>query len=252
MSAVGCEVDQVGTRLVVRLDGELTLASAPGVRAALSKCLVDVPDALIVDLAALRVAEPVALSVFRTVHWQAALWPGTPMLLCAPAGDTARLLAGGGYGRLAVYPSVTAALSARPARRMPMVGDTVLPTDGASRRARDLAEQACARWNLPALAAPAAMIAGELVTNAIVHARTMADLRLSLGRRHLVIAVRDGSAELPRVCEGPDASPATGRGLRLVEAFARRWGIMPAQGGKVVWAGVPLGQPRIKTVAGRR
>jgi anti-anti-sigma regulatory factor len=249
---VGCEVDQVGTRLLVRLAGDLTLASAPRVRATLSRCLVDVPDALIVDLGNLRVAEPVALAVFRTVAWQAAVWPGTPLLLCAPAPETARLLSGGGYGRLAVYPTVTAALSARPARRLPMVGDTVLPTDGASRRARDLAEQACARWNLPTLAAPAAMIAGELVTNAIVHARTMADLRLSLGRRHLVIAVRDGSADLPRVCDGPAAAPSTGRGLRLVEGFARRWGILPAQGGKVVWAGVPLGEPRISAAAGRR
>ena len=237
---VACEVDQVGTRLLVRLTGDLTLSSAPQVRLALSKCLVDVPDALVVDLAGLRVREPVALSVFRTVAWQAAVWPGTPLLLCALAPETAVLLAGGTYGRLAVYPTATEALAARAARRMPTVGDTVLPAAGASRRARDLAEQACARWDLPALAAPAATITGELVTNAIVHARTMADLWLSLGARHLLIVVRDGSRDVPRVCRGPADAPETGRGLRLVEAIARRWGVLPASGGKVVWAGLPI------------
>ncbi|MDR7276514.1 STAS domain-containing protein [Catenuloplanes atrovinosus] len=240
MPPFGCEVDQVGTRMLVRLSGDLTLSSAPQVRAALSKCLVGVPDALIVDLAGLRVREPVALSVFRTVAWQAAVWPGTPLLLCAPRPETADLLAGDAYGRLAVYPSAAAALAARAARRMPTAGDTMLPTAGASRRARELTEQACVRWNLPTLSVPAAMIAGELVTNAIVHARTMADLRVSLGRRHLLILVGDGSTGVPRLDPGPPELPSTGRGLRLVEAIARRWGVLPAPGGKVVWAGLPI------------
>ncbi|MDP9793642.1 anti-anti-sigma regulatory factor [Catenuloplanes nepalensis] len=240
MPPLSTEVDQIGTRTLVRLRGDLTLSSAPQVRLTLSKCLADVPDALIVDLAGLRVREPVALSVFRTVAWQAAVWPGTPLLLCAPAPETAHLLAGDGPGRLTIFPTASDALAARAARRMPTVGDTVLPMAGASRRARDLAEQACNRWNLPTLGVPAALIAGELVTNAIVHARTMADLRVSLGRRFLLVVVRDGSLATPHLDSGPADAPATGRGLRLVEAIARRWGFLPAPGGKVVWAGLPV------------
>ncbi|GAB7039610.1 MULTISPECIES: STAS domain-containing protein [Catenuloplanes] len=240
MPPLSTEVDQIGTRTLVRLRGDLTLSSAPQVRLALSRCLVDVPDALIVDLAGLRVREPVALSVFRTVAWQAAMWPGVPLLLCAPGPETAQLLAAQRLDRLTVFPTASAALTARAARRMPTAGDTVLPTAGASRRARELTEQACHRWNVPVLAVPAAMIAGELVTNAIVHARTMADLRVSLGRRFLLIMVRDGSLAPPHLDTGPPDAPETGRGLRLVEAIARRWGSLPAPGGKVVWAGLPV------------
>ncbi len=79
-------------------------------------------------------------------------------------------------------------------------------------------------------------MAGELVTNAVLHAQTLIDLRFSLGRRYLLIAVRDGSYEIPRVREATPLDPAAPRGLFLVAQFAKRWGTVPAEGGKVVWA----------------
>nr|WP_170148658.1 ATP-binding protein [Pseudosporangium ferrugineum] len=239
MPAVHCEIVQVGTRTLVHLTGELTLPGVPAVRAVLAKCLVEQPDALVVDLARLTVAEPAALSVFPAVSRQAAVWPGTPLLICVPGPALAAALTGGGYGRLKVFPSVAQALAVPPARRLTAISDRLLPVSGATRRARDVATEACLRWELPHLTAPAALVAGELVTNAVVHARTMADLRLSLGRRYLMIAVRDGSSAVPRIVPAPPADPATGRGLVLVGAMARRWGSLPAEGGKVVWATLP-------------
>ena len=48
------------------------------------------------------------------------------------------------------------------------------------------------------------------------------------------VAVRDGSAEVPRIREPGDDEH--GRGLRIVEALSTAWGSTPTRDGKVVWA----------------
>ncbi|WP_189331371.1 STAS domain-containing protein [Actinoplanes ianthinogenes] len=248
MAGISCAVSQVGTRTLVRLDGDLTTATAPQLRAVLLKCLVERPDTVVAELSGLRVLEPLALTVFGVVARQAAMWPGTPLLLSEPSETVATWFATGRYGRLPVLATTTEALDAEPQSRMPALADSLLPVSGAAAHARDLAAEACARWSLPDLADPARIVAGELVTNAVVHAGTMIDIRLSLGRRYLMIAVRDGSATLPESAAGSVLDPAAPRGLLLVEQFAKRWGAVPAEGGKVVWAslsGVPgRGAPR--------
>jgi anti-anti-sigma regulatory factor len=237
--AVGCEVVQVGTRTVAHLTGELAVSTAPAVRMALAKCLVEQPQTLVVNVAGLTVTEPAAVSVFLAVAQQAAMWPGTPLLLCSPDPALASALAAG-YGRLRVFPTVALALAAPPGRRLASISDLILPTSAASRQARLVAGEACRRWELPHLADSAALVAGELVSNAAEHAGTMADLRLSLGRRYLMIAVRDGSRATPRMSTAPLGDPSAGRGLLLVSTMAHRWGSLPADNGKVVWATLPL------------
>ncbi|WP_412741500.1 STAS domain-containing protein [Krasilnikovia sp. MM14-A1004] len=236
MAPVGCMVEQVGTRVLVRLRGELSPANALRVRAELLKCAVERPDALVVDVTDLTVRDPGAASVFRAVAWQAATWPGTPLLLCTPDAQTARRLTHGCRRLLPVFASADQALTARPRRRVTVLHDTLLPVTGAARRARDLATEACARWQLPALVGPACLIADELATNALTHARTMADIRFAVGRHHLMISVRDGSAARPAPVREPLPHAASGLGLLLVDATAHRWGCLPVDGGKVVWA----------------
>jgi anti-anti-sigma regulatory factor len=235
MPSVQCEIEPVGTRLLVRVRGELSVASAPVVRTALLKCLVEQPDAVVVDLAETVVVEPAAVSVFLAAARQAALWPGVPMLLAAPEPELAGVLAGG-YRRLTVYASVPEALDAEIRKQTSIIRDTLLPASGAVRHARDLVTEGCLRWELPHLVGPASVVAGELVTNAVVHAQTMVDFQLALGRRYLIVAVRDGSDARP--VQPPPASddPAGQRGLLLVNTLAHRWGTLPAYGGKVVWA----------------
>lgn len=238
MAEVRSEVEQLGTRVVVRLHGQLCGLTAPRVRTVLLKCLVEQPDALVVDLSGLAVTEANALSVFAAVARQAHMWPGTPIMLGAPDPETADLLARGRYGRLGVFPTVAEALAAEPPSGMCTLSESLLPVSGAARRARRLAAEVCSRWGLPHLADAAGVVAGELVTNAVVHAHTMIDLKFSLGGRHLLIAVRDGSTEAPRPDAGELTDPLTGRGLMLVGAMSRRWGTLPTEGGKVVWAGL--------------
>ena len=237
MPRLACDVEMIGARTLVRVAGELSVATAPRMRAVLLKCLVERPDAVVVDLAAAVVASPAAASVFLAVSRQAAVWPGTPLLIAAPPPVAASFA---GFRRLAVFGSVPEALDARPARRLPTVCDALLPVSGAASRARVLAREACDRWELPRLAEPAAFVTGELVTNAMVHAQTMADLRLSLGRRHLLVAVRDGSTAEPRHAAGPALDPAAPRGLLMVAAMATRWGSVPLPDGKVVWAAMRM------------
>ncbi|MEU4695294.1 STAS domain-containing protein [Actinoplanes sp. NPDC023714] len=232
MTAIRCDVEPIGTRLLIRLSGELSVASAPRVRAALLKCLVEQPDAVVVDLAGTVLVEPAAATVFHAAAQHAARWPGTPLIFSTADPGLSRQLGRG----LAVHASVDEALAAKPGRRNPVISDVLLPVSGAAQRARDLATCACARWRLPHLSGRAGLVAGELVTNAVVHAQTMLDLRLTLGRRYLVVAVRDGSSA-PPVLPGPaSADPLAPRGLLLVDAMSRRWGSTPAPGGKVVWA----------------
>jgi hypothetical protein len=235
--AVGCRVTGDGAELVATLTGRLRLADAARVRMLLFKALAEQPDALYVDLATLCIDEPLALAVFSAVNRQAARWPVIPVLYCAAAPPVRHMLADGAYRRLPVAASVDVARAEVRGEgdSVPSVIDDLLPIAGAARQARNIATEACLRWNLPELVAPASVIAGELITNVTDHADTMATLRVSLRDRFVTIGVRDGSTEEPRLIT---PGPAGGRGLMLVDAMAHSWGWLPVDGGKVVWASV--------------
>jgi hypothetical protein len=240
MSSVRSVSEQLGTRALVRLTGDLSLTTAPMVRATLVKSLVEQPDALVADLTGLVVREPSALAVFSLVVRQAAIWPGTPLLIVAPDREVHRRLSAGSYGRLVVLGSVAEALAAPAEQRIPYLSEALLPVSGAARRARQLAVDACGRWEIGDRADAARLITGELVTNAVEHAQTMVDLRFSSGRRYLMIAVRDGSAVPPELDRSAPSDLTTGRGLHLVDALAHRWGTLLTVDGKVVWASLPI------------
>jgi anti-sigma regulatory factor (Ser/Thr protein kinase) len=86
------------------------------------------------------------------------------------------------------------------------------------------------------LADDASILVSELVTNAVIHARTEMTLSLEPCRDGLRVAVSDGSSVLPRWA--PHLATATsGRGLLLVERLSKRWGAELLEGGgKLVWA----------------
>jgi len=69
----------------------------------------------------------------------------------------------------------------------------------------------------------------ELVTNAILHAGPAIEVRISRTDRSVHVAVRDGGADPPRRRDDR-------YGLRIVDAFAAQWSMMPTSAGKVVWA----------------
>lgn len=91
------------------------------------------------------------------------------------------------------------------------------------------------RWGRDDLTTSGALLVTELVTNAILHARTMVRVMLERGADFVRVEVRDGSPIRPALRNhGLDAT--TGRGLALVSKLADSWGVDVDGAGKVVWA----------------
>jgi anti-sigma regulatory factor (Ser/Thr protein kinase) len=79
-----------------------------------------------------------------------------------------------------------------------------------------------------------ATIVSEVVTNAILHARTPFVVTVSADEKAIRVDVTDESDALPSKRKYGALHP-TGRGLHIVEAIADRWGVAPGPSGKTVW-----------------
>jgi anti-sigma regulatory factor (Ser/Thr protein kinase) len=84
----------------------------------------------------------------------------------------------------------------------------------------------------------AELLVSELVTNAVLHARTQIRLRIDLTETTARFEVSDDDAGLPAV-RRPGRDAVTGRGLLLVDRMSARWGVDAAPPGKVVWFELP-------------
>ncbi len=80
----------------------------------------------------------------------------------------------------------------------------------------------------------AVLLTSELVTNAVLHARTAAVLTVRCEDGVLRVEVGDGNQLVP-VVKRYDRTAVTGRGLQLVSQLAHRWGVDVTPTGKVVW-----------------
>lgn len=236
---ITCQVHDESPVTVVRMAGELDLANTRQVHEVLQQCLARQPDALIIDLARIRVADPLALSVFAAAARQAAEWPAVPVVLCDPPAETAQRLAATTACR--VVPVQRDCLeAARLARRpaAPRIRVHLEPVAGACRHARELAIQACDRWNLPDLVGPVSLVLSELVGNVVRHAGTPMDVTLTLRRPYLHLTVADHCTRAVRPLT-TQLRGEGGRGLMLVRELTQRWGSLAAGDGKVVWAMLP-------------
>jgi hypothetical protein len=101
------------------------------------------------------------------------------------------------------------------------------------RTARHFVVETLRRWGDGELAGDAALIATELATNAVVHARSGFTVFLSRGGDTVRIAVRD---DMPLPAGGPQLTPALGHGLGVVATLATAWAVDPEPAGKTVWA----------------
>jgi anti-sigma regulatory factor (Ser/Thr protein kinase) len=114
------------------------------------------------------------------------------------------------------------------------VASLELPPDHtAAARAREFVARTLHSWECDGSVADAELLVSELVTNAILHARSSATV--SIERDPVLrVAVCDQSTAVPRVRNyGPTA--VTGRGMLLVDRIARRWGVEVSGNGKCVW-----------------
>lgn len=121
--------------------------------------------------------------------------------------------------------------------------------------ARAQVRKTLADWNIPAeLTADIALVATELVTNAVRHCQVtfaLVEVSLSLKGDYLLLEVSDPDKEAvptPRTASQQDENR---RGLAVVAALAGRWGYDLRRYGKRGWATFPM--PAIpSTPLGRR
>ena len=233
--------------IVVAMTGSINLFTAPQVQRVLLKDLADRPYAIVCDLNGVDSLDPVCATVFSTVaNHPSSDWPATALLLCGAQPGVARQLGQLGVPHfLPLYDTVEDALD-KVAARPPYLRDELrlAPTGTAPAAARLYVRDVLQYWRL---ALPdqdvidrAELLADELVTNAVVHARTSLRLRLELRGDLLHIGVHDASPRLLRLVPS-DPEGETGRGLRLVEQMATAWGVHRGrEGGKVVWCTLRL------------
>lgn len=229
------QVDSRDGLVTVTVRGDLDGQGGHDLYRALVQWLVREPVAILVEVSGMTVTEPGATRIFPMVGRQADMWPGTPLLLCATGSATATLNMDTTRGSVPVFDTVADALAALSGRDE-LISELILPVPGAARHARDVATEACLRWDLPHLTAPVALVASELITNAVEHAHTAMTLQVRLRPRYLYLAVFDGADTEPVLRRDRDPGAPGGRGLRLVEHAATRWGYLRRDDGKVVWA----------------
>jgi anti-sigma regulatory factor (Ser/Thr protein kinase) len=107
------------------------------------------------------------------------------------------------------------------------------------RLARRFVTERLHRWHYDPLVSTAALVTSEIVTNAVVHARSRLVLGVEDQGDGVLLTVEDPEPTLP---VPRDATPddTGGRGLAIVAALAAEWGIELVPGGKRVWCRLAL------------
>jgi anti-sigma regulatory factor (Ser/Thr protein kinase) len=110
------------------------------------------------------------------------------------------------------------------------------PTPASVPTARRLVVDLLTAWGAPHDLHDAGLLVSELVANVVDHVAGEASftVELTLAGEWLRLSVADGSAVRP-VVRQLDGSAPRGRGMRLVEHIADRWGVEDHEGGKRVW-----------------
>ncbi|WP_035846091.1 SpoIIE family protein phosphatase [Kitasatospora azatica] len=133
---------------------------------------------------------------------------------------------------------------------------TFEPDGRSASAARGFVRDALLGWGLPEVVDDAVVLVSELVTNAVVHAGTAAEVSCLRETDSVQIGVTDRHPErgLPAFAATPatsdageavsehfaDAEGEGGRGLLMCSALSSRWGVEYAAGQKTVWFRLPL------------
>jgi Histidine kinase-like ATPase domain len=109
------------------------------------------------------------------------------------------------------------------------------PAPASVAKARQFAARTLDSWGAGQLEDDVRVVASELATNALLHARTDFTLGLALDGDLLRLTIADGSATQPRMRRFDSTDSTTGRGLRMVAELAQAWGVDRDGVGKAVW-----------------
>lgn len=100
--------------------------------------------------------------------------------------------------------------------------------------ARRFVRSVLSSWGRPELEEAGTLLVSELVSNAVLHARTPVEVEVVDGPE-LLLVVADSSPALP-VMRRHSRVSATGRGLWLLDQYSLRHGLVVSDHGKQLWS----------------
>jgi hypothetical protein len=236
---VDVTVEQGAGYLAARVRGLLSPRTATDLRDVLLKAAAEQPRGLVCDLTE-AAATREGLTVLHVVADQVADWPSSPIAVVASAPPLLDQLDRLGLRRRmpVVGDLGQAAAALRHSPRLLLASTQLPPTVDAPAAARAFVAAALTRWQAAGIVEGARWVVSELVTNAVVHARTDMTVRVSLSGRRVGLSVSD------RGREGRVHLDGDSWGLRVVGQLARTWGVLPRLGdGSTVWVVLDVDVP---------
>lgn len=239
----GVSQHEEGSRAIAATDVVTITARnrLPGdVSSELVDTLADGPRVVVCDLTGMAAATS-PRHIFEPVAAYLSHWPGTIVVAVLPdpaARPGLSPLATNDRLLLCTDPEAGVAEAHSLARVADRRNLQLMPLPTAPREARTFATRALLDWQTPRLIRTTILVVSEIVTESLLHARTVIDLALSHTDTCVRVAVRDRGGGRPQPRDNPwEDETVSGRGMLLVDRLTSCWGVFPARrGGKTVWA----------------
>jgi hypothetical protein len=228
---------------IVRITGRYRLPS--DVVSELRHVFAENPQIVILDLNSVAGSSRALAEVLEPVAPYLAAWPGTVLAVCVPDPEAWNhalppVLA----DRVLLDRTPVDALE-RARQRIAHQDRTttfLTPKLQAAEDSRAFTRRTLREWRLDDLVWPASLVVSELVTHSILKADTVLDLTLSRVGPRVRVAVHDYGSDKVQSTQvahpdEPLEDPLLSRGLLVVSAMTRCWGVFPSRvHGKTVWA----------------
>ena len=217
---------------VLVLRGNVAVADAPSLGAAVASALQGTNRGVLVDLTAADVVDREAVDALASAAAGAGRWP--PLSVCGPEVLQPRL------APLPVHRDRQVALaevvmSAGVGRRREVQVDHGPQGPG---QARAAVQAWAGDIGLGSISDDVLLIVSELVTNAVRYGEPPVCVSVRADEDTVTVGVADSASERP-TSRVPEDDAESGRGLLLMSLLSADFGIRPREVGKVVWARLP-------------